>query len=70
MFIITAHTHTTCAHTPHAHTHTHTHSQVVRAGRNSLNNRFLPLTNIQTEAILSLDDDIALTHEEIEFAFR
>ena len=44
--------------------------QVVRAGRNSLNNRFLPFSNIQTEAVLSLDDDIVLTHEEIEFAFR
>jgi len=44
--------------------------EVVRAGRNSLNNRFLPLTNIQTEAILSLDNDQELSHEDIEFAFR
>jgi alpha-1,4-N-acetylglucosaminyltransferase EXTL3 len=30
---------------------------VVRAARNSLNNRFLPYDSIETEAILSVDDD-------------
>lgn len=44
--------------------------EVVSVGVNSLNNRFLPLTNIQTEAILSLDDDVYLRHDEIQFAFR
>ena len=44
--------------------------QVVRAERNSLNNRFLPFTNIETEAVLSIDDDVHLRHDEIQFAFR
>ena len=44
--------------------------QVVCTGQNSLNNRFLPLANIQTEAVLSLDDDVHLRHDEILFAFR
>ena len=39
-------------------------------GHNSLNNRFLPFSNIQTEAILSIDDDVHLRHDEIQFAFR
>lgn len=43
---------------------------MVSTGRNSLNNRFLPLSNIQTEAVLSLDDDVHLRHDEIQFAFR
>ncbi len=42
----------------------------MSTGRNSLNNRFLPLENIQTEAVLSLDDDVHLRHDEIQFAFR
>ena len=44
--------------------------QVVRAERNSLNNRFLPFTNVETEAVLSIDDDVHLRHDEIQFAFR
>lgn len=32
----------------------------VRAKTNSLNNRFLPYDQIETEAVLSLDDDIDL----------
>ena len=44
--------------------------QVVSVGRNSLNNRFLPLASIRTEAVLSLDDDVHLRHDEIQFAFR
>ena len=47
-----------------------TSEQVVRASHNSLNNRFLPLDNVQTEAILSIDDDVYLRHDEIQFAFR
>lgn len=43
---------------------------VVKAARNSLNNRFLPLDNLQTEAILSVDDDAHLRHDEILFGFR
>lgn len=44
--------------------------QVVSVGRNSLNNRFLPFSNIDTEAVLSIDDDVHLRHDEIQFAFR
>ncbi|XP_050306547.1 exostosin-3 [Anthonomus grandis grandis] len=44
--------------------------RVVKAARNSLNNRFLPLDNLETEAILSVDDDAHLRHDEILFGFR
>lgn len=44
--------------------------EVVVPEQNSLNNRFLPYKNIETEAILSLDDDTHLRRDEIEFAFR
>jgi hypothetical protein len=38
---------------------------------NNLNNRFLPWNEfIQTDCILSLDDDSFLRHDEIEYAFR
>ena len=37
---------------------------------NSLNNRFIPNKAIETEAILSLDDDVLLTHEDILFGFK
>ncbi|KAL0895674.1 hypothetical protein ABMA27_011752 [Loxostege sticticalis] len=43
---------------------------VVRAARNSLNNRFLPYHLIDTEAVLCVDDDAHLRHDEIVFAFR
>lgn len=43
---------------------------VVRAQRNSLNNRFMPFDVIETEAILSVDDDAHLRHDEILFGFR
>lgn len=43
---------------------------VIRTSKNSLNNRFLPYDAIQTEAILSLDDDAHLRHDEIMFGFR
>lgn len=44
--------------------------QVVRTEKNSLNNRFLPWDEIDTEAILSIDDDAHLRHDEIMFGFR
>ena len=44
--------------------------QVLRMSRNSLNNRFLPFDGIETEAILSMDDDVYLRHDEIVFGFR
>ncbi|XP_041973722.1 exostosin-3 [Aricia agestis] len=43
---------------------------VVRSARNSLNNRFLPYHLIETEAVLCVDDDAHLRHDEIVFAFR
>ncbi|VDK52098.1 unnamed protein product [Anisakis simplex] len=42
----------------------------IKAERNSLNNRFIPYDQIETEAVLSLDDDIDLKQHEIIFAFR
>lgn len=44
--------------------------QVVSARKNSLNNRFLPFKEIETEAVLSVDDDAHLRHDEIIFGFR
>ena len=35
-----------------------------------MNNKFLPLKEIETEAVLELDDDVFLAPEEIEFGFR
>lgn len=43
---------------------------VIKAKKNSLNNRFLPYDTIETEAILSMDDDAHLRHDEIIFGFR
>uniref|UniRef100_U5EV17 glucuronosyl-galactosyl-proteoglycan 4-alpha-N-acetylglucosaminyltransferase n=1 Tax=Corethrella appendiculata TaxID=1370023 RepID=U5EV17_9DIPT len=48
----------------------HVPVHVVRSARNSLNNRFLPYDAIETEAILSVDDDAHLRHDEILFGFR
>ncbi|CAB4035359.1 exostosin-3 [Paramuricea clavata] len=44
--------------------------KVLRPEKNSLNNRFLPLDEIETDAVLSMDDDIQLRHDEILFGFR
>jgi len=43
---------------------------VLTNGRNSLNNRFLPLEIIKTDAIFSMDDDMFPSHDSIIFAFR
>ncbi|KAK0080493.1 hypothetical protein PV325_013877 [Microctonus aethiopoides] len=43
---------------------------IIKAPRNSLNNRFLPFDAIETEAVLSVDDDAHLRHDEIMFGFR
>ncbi|KAL4218501.1 Exostoses (Multiple)-like 3 [Mactra antiquata] len=43
---------------------------VVKMSKNSLNNRFLPFEAIETECILSIDDDSHLRHDEIVFGFR
>jgi len=44
--------------------------EVIRTRRNSLNNRFIPYEQIETEAVLSIDDDAHLRHDEILFGFR
>lgn len=44
--------------------------KVIKSKKNSLNNRFLPYDTIETEAILSVDDDAHLRHDEIVFGFR
>lgn len=45
--------------------------KVVQTSANKLSNRFFPYKEIETEAILSLDDDILmLTLDEIEFGFK
>ena len=44
--------------------------QIVRGKENTLSNRFLPLSNIETDAVLSLDDDVCLTQQQIVQGFR
>lgn len=45
--------------------------KIVQTKANKLSNRFFPYKEIETEAILSLDDDILmLTLDEIEFGFQ
>ncbi|CAK8684115.1 exostosin-like 3 [Clavelina lepadiformis] len=43
---------------------------VITPEKNSLNNRFMPWDQIETDAVLSLDDDAHLRHDEILFGFR
>ena len=42
---------------------------VHRVETNSLNNRFLPLSAIETEGFLTVDDDILATPEDLAFGF-
>uniref|UniRef100_A0A915EBC3 Uncharacterized protein n=1 Tax=Ditylenchus dipsaci TaxID=166011 RepID=A0A915EBC3_9BILA len=51
---------------PHIHVPIH----VLNATRNSLNNRFLPLDLIRTEAVFNMDDDFNVKPEDILFSFR
>merc|ERR1719394_8036 len=45
--------------------------KVIQTGANLLSNRFKPYEEIQTEAVLSLDDDITmLTKDELEFGYQ
>jgi alpha-1,4-N-acetylglucosaminyltransferase EXTL3 len=44
--------------------------EVIWADKNSLNNRFIPYDVIETDAILSIDDDVELEVDEIQLAFR
>lgn len=44
---------------------------IIKAKANKLSNRFYPYKEIETEAILSIDDDISmLTVDELEFGFE
>ena len=45
--------------------------KVVQTRYNKLSNRFYPYDEIETEAILALDDDILmLTTDELEFGYE
>ncbi|XP_011301425.1 exostosin-2 [Fopius arisanus] len=45
--------------------------QVIKTKENKLSNRFYPYEEIETEAVLSIDDDIImLTSDEVEFAYE
>ena len=43
---------------------------MVTGKGNTLNNRFLPFSNIKTDAVVQIDDDICITKEDLEFGFR
>lgn len=44
---------------------------IIKTKANKLSNRFYPYREIETEAVLHIDDDIImLTSDEIEFAFE
>ena len=44
---------------------------MVQTAANRLSNRFFPYAEIETEAVLALDDDITmLTADELEFGYQ
>ncbi|GIY37893.1 hypothetical protein CDAR_57571 [Caerostris darwini] len=43
---------------------------VIQAQHKTISSRFFPHPLIQTDAVLSLDEDVLLTTEEVDFAFR
>ena len=43
---------------------------IVRPRENSLQNRFLPLDLIRTDAVLTLDDDVRISNYDYTLAFR
>lgn len=44
---------------------------VIKTSENKLSKRFYPYAEIETEAVLSIDDDITmLTPDELEFGFE
>ena len=43
---------------------------IVRPKTNSLQNRFLPLDLIRTDAVLTLDDDVRISNYDFTLAFR
>lgn len=44
--------------------------QVLTQTFDSLNNRFNPIENLQTEAVYIIDDDIYIDTEDLEFTFK
>lgn len=45
--------------------------KVVRTTENKLSNRFFPYDEIETEAVLAIDDDIImLTSDELQFGYE
>jgi len=45
--------------------------KVIQTSANKLSNRFYPYSEIETECVLSMDDDISmLTNDELEFAYQ
>jgi len=47
------------------------HLKVITTSANKLSNRFFPYSEIETEAVLAIDDDIImLTSDEIEFGYQ
>ncbi|CAJ0929409.1 unnamed protein product, partial [Mesorhabditis belari] len=48
----------------------HVPVEFIKPNKNSLNNRFMPWDRINTEAVLSMDDDIDIRKDEIDLAFR
>ncbi|KAL0189146.1 hypothetical protein M9458_016245, partial [Cirrhinus mrigala] len=45
--------------------------KVVRTKENKLSNRFFPFDEIETEAVLAIDDDIImLTSDELQFGYE
>lgn len=45
--------------------------KVVRTKENKLSNRFFPYDEIETEAVLAIDDDIImLTSDELQFGYE
>ena len=43
---------------------------IVRPKSNSLQNRFLPMNLIRTDAVLTLDDDVRISNYDFTLAFR
>ena len=51
--------------------YTSIHQQVIRSKHNRLSNRFYPYNEIETDCVLTIDDDITMvTPDELDFAYR
>ena len=43
---------------------------IVRPMNNSLQNSFLPMDLIRTDAVLTIDDDVRISNFDLQYAFR